>query len=42
MRMGRGTVIISPADHRQKGMCSQLREEEDELEASDTRRVVQV
>lgn len=40
--MGRGTVIASPADHRQKGICSQLQEEEDELEVNDIRRLVQV
>jgi len=35
VRTSRGTIIVSSADHRQKGICSQLWEEEDEIQASD-------
>lgn len=42
MRMGKGTIIMSLVGHGQKGTCSQLREEENELDTSDKSRVVQV
>lgn len=34
MRTGKVTVIMNMVDHRKKRTCSQLLEEEDELETS--------
>lgn len=42
MRVGKGTIIVSLVGHGQKGTCSQLREEENELDTSGKSRVVQV